>query len=168
MELFIAFGSILLGIVLLGIVWFVSVYNVLVPLRETVRAARSNIETQIARRVDLYFTATRVLENGSEYERSVFLQVAKLRSRNDLSALEKAAEIGSLLAVAESNPNITATRLFANMQKMVAETETLIQQFRQQFNADVQIYNATILEFPNNLIANMLGFTVEAYYELTV
>ena len=153
--------------VLIGL-WVMDMYNGLVPMREKCREAKSNIDTHLARRLDLYVKATSVLENGSEFEKSVFVKVAELRSRVDLSAAEKITEIGKLIAVAESNPDVKSVGLFSKMQDLVAGTESLIQKFRQEYNAAAKEYNAALLEFPNNLVVGILGFVPVSYFELTV
>lgn len=145
-------------------VWLLTSYNELVTLKEACAAAASNIQTQIARRFDLYVKASEVLSQGSEFEKNVFKQVTELRSRNDISLEQKVSEIGRIFAVAESNPNVNSVNLFGSMQQAIIETETLIQKAREVYNTKARTYNTKIKQFPTNIAASILSFKEERYF----
>lgn len=160
--------DIIVVFMLIGLVmWLWISYNHMVPLREACRAAASDIETQLARRYDLYIKATNVLDSGSDFERGVFNKVTELRTRTDLGLEQKVAELGRLFAVAEANPTVQSVELFAKMQAAVFETETLIQTARETYNARAKSYNSVIKQLPMNIAAWTLSFKEMPYFTHT-
>ena len=156
----------LLFVVIVGsLVWLVMSYNKLTTLQEVCRAAQANVQTQLARRFDLYVKATNVLEQGSDFERGVFNDVARLRSRTDIGLEEKVTELGRLIAVAESNPNVSAVGLFGTMQSVVNDTEASLQRARETVNFETGVYNITVRKFPMNVAAKILKFGPIVYFE---
>lgn len=150
-----------------GLIWLVMSYNKLTTLQEVCRAAQANVQTQLARRYDLYIKATSVLESGSDFERGVFNDVARLRSRVDLGLEEKVSELGRLIAVAESNPNVSAVGLFGTMQSVVNDIEASLQRARATVNFETGVYNITVRKFPMNVAAKILKFEPIVYFEHT-
>lgn len=146
-------------------VWLVLAYNKLTTLQEVCRAAQANVQTQLARRYDLYLKATAVLEKGSDFERGVFNDVARLRSRTDIGLEQKVTELGRLIAVAESNPNVSAVGLFGTMQTVVNDTEASLQRARETVNFETGVYNITVRKFPMNVAAKILKFEPIVYFE---
>ena len=146
-------------------VWLVLSYNKLTTLQEVCRAAQANVQTQLARRYDLYLKATAVLESGSDFERGVFNDVARLRSRTDIGLEQKVTELGRLIAVAESNPNVSAVGLFSTMQTVVNDTEASLQRARATVNFETGVYNITVRKFPMNVAAKILKFEPIVYFE---
>lgn len=159
--------TILVFAIIALIMWLWISYNHLVPLRESCRAAAANIDTQLARRYDLYVKATSVLSSGSDFERDVFQKITELRTRNDLALEQKVDQIGQLFAVAESNPTVNSVELFRHMQSAVFETETLIQTARETFNAQAKAYNTVIQQLPMNIAAGLLRFAEIPYFTHT-
>ena len=158
----------LLFVVIVGsLVWLILSYNKLTTLQEVCRAAQANVQTQLARRYDLYIKATSVLESGSDFERGVFNDVARLRSRTDLGLEEKVTELGRLIAVAESNPNVSAVGLFGTMQSVVNDIEASLQRARETVNFETGVYNITVRKFPMNVAAKILKFEPIVYFEHT-
>jgi LemA protein len=148
-----------------GVIWLPFAYNKLTTLQEVCRAAQANVQTQLARRFDLYLKATAVLEKGSDFERGVFNDVARLRSRTDIGLEQKVTELGRLIAVAESNPNVSAVGLFGTMQTVVNDTEASLQRARETVNFETGVYNITVRKFPMNVAAKILKFEPIVYFE---
>lgn len=156
------------SILIIGLCWWLWVsYNKLVVLKENCDANFSNISTEIKRRFDLYMKVASVLQNGSEFERNIFIDVAKVRTREDLSVSEKIQAVNKLLAVAENNPDIKSINLYTNMQTAIDQTENRIQNARQVYNEIVNEYNATIAKLPMRFAAIILRFKPRKYFEYT-
>lgn len=153
------------GLILAFLIWLWWAYNKIVPKFEACHLTFANVETELSRRLDLYVTATDVLKDGSEFEKNVFLKVTALRTRSDLTTEEKVNNIGSLLAVAESNPSVSSVGLFNTMQRAVNETESRIQAARQAYNTAINEYNTLITQFPMNIAAKFLKFKRREYYQ---
>ena len=59
-----------------------------------------------------------------------------------------------------------ANENFMALQTELSGTEDKIAYSRQFYNDTVQMYNTAIMKFPTNLIAGMLGFKEEAFFQI--
>lgn len=157
----------ILFLFVISCIWLWKSYNKIIIVSEKCNSAFSNIDTELARRVDLYLRATEVLETGSEFEKGVYTKITELRTRQDLSNSEKVSGISNLLAVVENNPDIKSIGLFDNMQQAVSGTETRIQEARQVYNNSVNQYNIMISQIPMKFAAHILKFKPRDYFQYT-
>ena len=156
----------MLLLLLIGLGWWLwTSYNKLVVHNELCNAAYANIDTELTRKFNLYLKATSVLENGSDFEKGVFVKVTELRTRSDLSISEKVEQANNLLAVAENNPNVNSVQLYSTMQRAVDSTESRLQEARQNFNTAVNNYNMLLSQIPMCWAAKILKFKRRDYFE---
>ncbi|MEX0616580.1 MAG: LemA family protein [Candidatus Woykebacteria bacterium] len=165
---------IILGIIALVIFFLWSLYNSLVTARLRVKESWSGIDVQLKRRADLIPNLLETVKGYAKHEKEVFENVTNARS-NLLKAgdAKEAAEadnmltgaLKSLFAVAEAYPDLKASDNFKDLQRELSDTETKIAASRQFYNANVLDYNTKINVFPNVLLANMLGFKPETFFE---
>ena len=110
----------------------------------------------------------------AKHEKEVFENVTKARSALVGAKTPKEAAsannmlsgaLKSLFAVAEAYPNLRASENFKELQEELSDTETKVAAARQFYNSVVMDYNTKIKVFPNVLIANMLGFKDEVFFE---
>jgi len=71
----------------------------------------------------------------------------------------------TLFAIAENYPTLRASENFKALQEELSDTETKIAASRQFYNANVLDYNTKIKIFPNVLLASLLNFTPEEFFE---
>ena len=71
----------------------------------------------------------------------------------------------SLFAIAEAYPNLRASENFKELQEELSDTETKIAASRQFYNANVLDYNTKIKIFPNVMVARLMGFSEEEFFE---
>ncbi len=169
----------ILPLILLGLVvalgfWLVAVYNGLITLRNRVQEALGDIEVQLKRRYDLIPNLVNTVKGYAQHEDSVFTKVTEARS-NAMQASTPAAHakaegmltdtLKSLFAVAESYPDLKASDNFRHLQTELVDTEDKIQASRRFYNGQVRDFNTKIQIFPNNLIANSLGFKGYEFYD---
>lgn len=165
---------VLLGIVVVLILWMIGVYNSLVGLKVRTEEAVSDIDVQTKRRYDLINKLVPTVKGYAKHEKTVFENVTKARTAamgaNTLG--DKAAKeneltntIKSLFAVAENYPELKANENFMNLQTQIGETEDKIEASRRFYNGNVRDFNTKIMVFPNNMVANMLGFKKFDMYE---
>ncbi len=159
-------------VVLIG--WLVATYNGLVGLKVKVDEAWSDIDVQTKRRYDLIPNIVETVKGYASHEAGVFEEVTKARSvamgaTNPQAKAEAenmlAGTLKSLFAVAENYPELKANVNFLDLQKTLADIEDKIQAARRFYNGNVRDFNTKILVFPNNLIANTLGFTKRDFFE---
>jgi LemA protein len=166
---------VVLGIVLLGLLWFIAMYNGLVRLRNEVRNAWAQIDVQLKRRHDLIPNLVETVKGYAGHEKSTLDAVVAARSRavsaqgveNQARAEgELSQALSRLLMLVESYPNLKANENFLALQEELASTENRIGFSRQFYNDSVMNYNTRIQSFPPNIIAGMFGFTASPFFEI--
>lgn len=167
-------GIIIFFIIVVIIIGIILMYNNCISSRNKVRQAKSTIDVYLTQRFDLIPNLVECVKEYEKHENMIFKTISELRSAyNETKDLETASKLSSqmntVIAVAESNPDIKASEQFLILQKSLIKIESQLQAARRIYNGDVTLYNTTIQTFPNNLIANLLNmspaelFTIEEY-----
>ncbi len=177
-------GYVILGIVLVGALWGVAIYNRFVALVQRTNEAWSDIEVQLKRRYDLIPNLVEVVKGYATHERETLDAVTEARSHatqmtidpskitaDQIKAFESAQigleqALGRLLAVAENYPTLKADTNFLELQRELADTEDKIQASRRFYNGNVRDLNTALEQFPSNVIGNMFKFEKRAFFEL--
>lgn len=167
-------GWIILGVIVVVLVIFViTTYNGLVRLRNKVKNAFAQIETQLQRRFDLIPNLVETVKGYASHEKELLDKVTanrigfmnastngeKLEMGNQL-----ANNLRSLFAVVENYPELKANANFMKLQEELSETEDKVSYSRQFYNDAVTMYNDKIQLFPSNIIAGMFGFEEEELF----
>ena len=164
-------------IILLPFVYVILTYNTLVALRNHIRDAWSNIDTELKRRYDLIPNLVATVKGYAAHEKEIFERITELRARcmagqggrheqvaneNQLvDALKK------LLAVVENYPQLIADQHFLELQRELVNTEDRIQAARRFFNGNVRDYRNKCETFPSSIIAGMFGFELHDYFNVS-
>jgi LemA protein len=175
--------AVIAAVILIIFLWFKSSYNGLVVLDENVKGKWANVESQYQRRADLIPNLVNTVKGYADFEKSTLTQVMEARAnatkitispeKLDENSIQKfqnaqnqvSSALGRLMAVAENYPNLKANQNFLDLQSQLEGTENRITVARNDFNADVKIYNQTIRKFPQMIFASMFGFEKAAYFE---
>lgn len=169
MALFVILG--ILAVVLLFI-WMT--YNSLVTARMRVREAWAGIDVQLKRRFDLIPNLVETVKGYAKHEAGVFERVTEARSAMmGAQTVEDKAKannmltdtLKSLFAVAEAYPDLKAQASFQDLQNELSDTEDKIAYARQFYNTNVLDFNTKIQVFPAVVLAGMLGFKAEPFFE---
>lgn len=150
-------------------------YNSLQQKEETVFKAWADIESNLQRRGDLIPNLVEVVKGYAKHERETLEAVINARSKatsiqisaEDLSnpaamqAMQQAqggltSALSRLMLVAERYPDLKANQNFLDLQHQLEGTENRINVARQRYNETVEIFNASIRKFPENLTNNFL------------
>ncbi len=168
--------GIVAAVILLPIVYVVLTYNTLVALRNHIRDAWSNIDTELKRRYDLIPNLVATVKGYAAHEKELFEQVTQLRARcmasqgapQSQAADENmlVAALQKLLVVVENYPQLKADRNFLELQKELVNTEDRIQAARRFFNGNVRDYRNKCETFPSNIIAGAFGFETHDYFNV--
>ncbi len=172
-------GWVILGIVVILIIIFVSIYNGLVRLRNQVKNAWAQIDVQLKRRFDLIPNLVETVKGYMKHERETMEAVTKARTAAQQAASggvgerakaegELGAALGRLFAVAENYPDLKASQNFLALQEELTSTENKISFSRQYYNDSVLKLNNQIQMFPSNVVASMTGFKTAEFFETTV
>lgn len=163
-------------VILLVLVWMVAIYNSLVALKNHLRDAWANIDTELKRRYDLIPNLVNTVKAYAAHERDILEQVTELRNRaaaNEGSIASQAEDerqlvggVQKLFALAESYPDLKANENFLHLQHELVNTEDRIQAARRFFNGNVRDYRNKCEQFPSSVVAGMAGFEPESYFEV--
>ncbi|MEJ2060787.1 MAG: LemA family protein [Gammaproteobacteria bacterium] len=163
-------GYILLGIVIVVAIYAVILYNNLVSLKHNVSKAWSNIDVLLKQRHDELPKLVEVCKQYMQYEQETLQKVMQARSRvadaqraGDVKALGQAegalrVGLGNLFAVAEAYPELRANENFQHLQQRISGLENAIADRREFYNESVNLNNIRIEQFPDLIIARMIGF----------
>lgn len=167
--------SIIFGMLVVIGLFAITRYNVLVRLKNLVTEAWSSIDVQLKRRYDLIPNLVATVKGYSTHEKQTLEEIVRLRnnSMNATSVQEKAqaetalaAQLKSVFALAEAYPDLKANQNFMHLQKDLADIEDHIQLARRYYNGVTREYNTKISVFPTVLVASLLGFSKQPYFEL--
>ena len=154
------------------VVWAICMYNSLVKARQRVKQASSGIDVYLKQRFDLIPNIVETVKGYAKHEATVLEQITRLRTEYDnreQGNMRQNQELNerftNLLALVEDYPELKANESFLNLQKLLTKIESQLQAARRIYNVEVTEYNTKRLKFPNNIIANMLGFTEESLFE---
>jgi LemA protein len=172
---------------------FVSSRNKMVDLDQAVQAQWGQVQNDYQRRADLIPNLVQTVQGYAKYEQATLTAVVQARAAatqvvspgaapgaqsnipNDPAAFQKfeaaqsqlSGAIGRLLVVVEKYPDLKANQGFLQLQSQLEGTENRISVERRRYNETAQAYNAFILKFPANLVANFSGFKPKAYFTAT-
>ncbi|MFQ5794140.1 MAG: LemA family protein [Candidatus Bipolaricaulia bacterium] len=167
---------IIVGIIVIGLIWAISVYNRMIRLRVRAEEAWRDVDTQLKRRYDLIPNLVNTVKGYAKHEREVFDQVSEARSRaigaptpGEQAEAENllTGALRQLFAVAEAYPELKANENFLGLQQTLGDVESDIQKSRRFYNAVVRDLNIVLQVFPNNILAGIFGFTEREFFELT-
>ena len=136
--------------------------NDLVDIQEEVNLAQSNVETMMQRRLELIPDLVSTVREYTEHEKQVYQDIAKAREALKTS-LDNANEdlsvaVNSLLAIAESYPELTSKEQYISLMDQLEGSVNRISIAREEYNEKVADYNKTIRHFPENIVAKIFGF----------
>ena len=166
---------IVLGVAVVLVLWFVSVYNGLVRLRNQVDNAWAQIDVQLKRRHDLIPNLLNTVKGYMAHERDPLEAIVKARTA--AMAAQGPAQAGpaeaqltgalrGLMVNVERYPELKASANFLALQEELSSTENKISFARQAYNDAVTTYNTRIQSIPENLIAGPAGFRPRDLFEV--
>ena len=136
-------------------------------LKNNVEKAFMNIDVILMQRADEIPDLVKVASKFMEHETSLLTNLTKLRT-DFLNAktidqkIENAAEFSksmkTLFAVSENYPALSSNTNFLELQRRVSQLEDKIADRREFFNDSITLYNIGIQEFPNLILAGLLGY----------
>ena len=173
--------AILIGlvVVLVGVgvfVYFITVYNSLVRLRNDIDKAWANIDVLLKQRHDELPKLIETCKGYMQYEQKTFQLITEARTafmRANTVAEKAQADnlitgaLRSLFAVAENYPELKANNDFMQLQNRISELEEKIADRREFFNDDVNTYNIRIQQLPDVFMAGMMGLQRKDLFKVT-
>jgi LemA protein len=154
---------------------YVGAKNTMVAKDEVVKAAWSDVDVQLQRRLDLIPNLVETVKGFTKEESTVFGDIANARA-GMLNAQGPAGKIeangkldsalGRLLLLTENYPQLRSSEQFMRLQDELAGTENRIGVSRKRYNDSLRDYNTFVRQFPNSIWAGIAGFQVNnAFFE---
>jgi len=167
---------IILGVIVLLVLFMAGMYNGLVNRRNRVDEALSQIEVQLKRRHDLIPNLVNAVKGYMGFEQKVLTDVTNARAAavaagaQGVTAQAQAenaltSTLRSLVAVVETDPELKANQNVLSLQEQLTTTENQISFSRQHYNATILDYNNNLQTVPNVFFAGMFGFTKRDFFD---
>ena len=154
-------------------VYFVSTYNGLVRLDETVKAKMANVDSQYKRRADLIGNLVETVKGYAGHESDTLTEVVNARAKatstnlnvDNAGAMAEfqanqdalSSALSKLMVVVERYPDLKANQNFLELQSQLEGTENRINTARMDYNEAVRGFNTKIRSFPTNIVAGFFG-----------
>ena len=158
-------------LVLIGVIWFFSIWNRLVSLEENADQAWSNIDVLLNQRYDMIPNLVNIVKGYADHEREIFDQFAQARNtaagalaQGDVKGVAAAegmlaGMIPRINMVAEQYPDLKANQNFLGLQNQLVGLENQIADRREFYNAASTNFNKAIKMIPSNIVAGIKGCT---------
>ncbi len=162
------------GVVIVGVIYAILLYNGLVRLKHGVAKAWANIDVALKQRHDELPKLVEACRQYQQFEQATLQAVTEARARvqsareaHDVPALSRAegalrAGLGQIFAVAEAYPELKANEHFMQLQQRISGLESLISDRRELYNEAVNLYNVRLESFPDLLLARLLAWRPQA------
>lgn len=167
--------SIFAGFAIVGLlIYFVTLYNGLVGLRNEIDRAWANIDVLLKQRHDEIPRLADVCKGYMQYERETLQALTEARAKYAAAATlnQKALASGSvadsvqkLFAVAENYPDLKANLSFLQLQARISELENQISDRREFYNDSINLFNTRIQEVPDKWLAGPMGLQPRAMFQ---
>lgn len=176
MELFTILS---LAVFVVLLVYSITIYNALVQIKHNVSKAWANIDVLLKQRHDELPKLVETCKQYMKFEQDTLARVIEARSKvftareaQNIPALGQAegglrAALGSLFALAEAYPELKANQTFQQLQTRISALENSIADRREFYNESVNINNVRIDQFPDLIIARLLGFKAAQLLEFS-
>lgn len=169
---------IILIVVAVAAVTAIVVFNRLVSTRQMANEAWSGIDVQLKRRAELVPNLVEVVKGYAAHERGLLDDITRLRGQAGSLPREDVAQraqvegaltvaLGRLMALAESYPDLKASRNFLELQQQLSTLENELQMARRYYNGAARNQNVLVQSFPSNVIAGLFGFHERPFFELS-
>jgi LemA protein len=156
----------------ISVFWTVHTYNLFVRYQNLIEESWSGIDVALKRRANLLPNLVSVVKGYARHEAGTLSSVTAQRTGagDPHQRLDEESRISrslqELLVVAESYPDLKASRNYLDLQDNLDEIEKDVQQARIRYNGSVRRLNTLLQQFPSNLIGRLFRFRAAEYFTL--
>ena len=159
LKLILIIAAVVMSVILLGVLVVQGAQNQAFSLEESVNTAKSDIEIQEKRRVDLVYNLADCVMQYDKHEAETLKAIVEGRGPN--SGADNAST--AITAVAEAYPELKSNENYRELMNELSMTENLIAECRGNFNQQVKAYNRYVRKFPTRWFLDILGYEVQNY-----
>lgn len=166
--------SILIGIVVVAIIYFYSLYANIVRNKNTALEALSGIDVQLRKRYDLIPNVLTIAKKFMEHETELFGKITELRtkaSQAPLGSREKFqaesaldTQLKNLMVNVENYPALKSDATMTQAMKTYNEVEENIAAARRFYNSSIKVLRNSVEIFPGSLFAACAGKALDLEY----
>jgi LemA protein len=150
--------------------------NRLASLDARCKTAYADIDVHLKRRYDLIPNLAECVRGFAAHEANILHDVTEARKVSLQTAPEAREQVeaalgrkvGSVLSLAEKYPDMAASPHFRELRQELLATEERITASRRFFNLAVGEYNATLAQFPANVVASRRRLAERRPFDLGV
>lgn len=176
------FFWIVIGVGVIGILYFISLYNYLVRLKNNVTKNWANIDVLLKQRNSELPKLIETCKQYMTFEKGTLEAIVEARQTQqnqaqnpegvNVSALGAAesvlrSQVGRIFALAENYPDLKTNKSFLQLQGRISDLENAISDRREFYNESVNINNVAIEQFPSNVVAGVFQFKHVALLEFS-
>lgn len=145
-------------------------YNSIITKRNQINNALSSLDALFIKRNDLIPNLVSLVKQYMNFETSTLEKITQLRSNQPEYKADNEAsqQINKVLLQVEAYPELKTDTQFTNLQRSWNEAEEQIAAGRRFLSTSITAYNNTIMAFPNNVIAGMMGAKPYQWQEATL
>lgn len=155
-------------------IWYWVAFNSLIAAKNATEQSWSNIEVDLARRLDLIGNLVEVVKGYAGHEKSTFERVVAARgaagSHDPAGAARGQSEMTraatSLFAIAEAYPDLKADANFRALHEELVETENRIAERRNVYNQTVTLFKNLCEIFPSVVVAKVHNFKPQGFFDI--
>jgi LemA protein len=159
----------LVAVLLIGVgfvLYFITLYNSIIRLKNEIEKAWANIDVLLKQRHDELPKLIDTCKGYMQYEQKTFQMIVEARNAyQGAKTVEDKAQadnmvtgaLKTLFAVAENYPELKANTNFLQLQSRITDLEEKIADRREYYNDSVNTYNVRIQQLPDVFIARMLN-----------
>lgn len=136
--------------------------NKAITYEESVETAKADIDTQLARRYNVFTELAECVKQYDKHEYETLLAVIESRGQNMTESDSKIIR-NQISAVAEAYPDLKSQDNYKQFMTEIATTENLIASYKQAYNNSVKSYNRYCRSFPARVFLNVVGYEVQQY-----
>ena len=165
------------GVVVIGLLWFVVVYNRFVSIRQHLKESWADVDVELKRRYELIPNLVRTVKGYASHERDVFDAITKARAaaiantgdpaRQSGDEQRLVGQLGNLFVVAEAYPDLKADQNFLDLQEELSNTEDRIAASRRFYNGNVRELNTLRESFPSSIVASIAKVEAAGFFEVS-
>lgn len=165
-------GVIILALV--GIVlWFISLYNRFMALKNSYDATLGQIKVALKKRLDMIDQLLGAVKSYAAFEKETFERVTAMRASvgsagaGDLAGLEAESRsiLGRLFAVMENYPDLKTQATVSELMGAIKGVEDEISRQRYTCNNIAEQFNTMVDTIPSNIVARIAGLFKLQYLE---
>lgn len=144
----------ILGVIIVVCIYLASIYNKLSGMMQNIKESYSNIQANLQKRQNLQ---EQIIEMAKEYANKEQITQIEIAKSNPQVAN----------ALSQSFPELKSNENFLHLSNQIQSLEDQINQKREKYNSDVNVYNSYRNSIPAVFIAQKFKFNIVDYFDIS-